>query len=56
MNVTIDSQNGRDFERARNLYYRRIGHMNLACAHCHDLGFPTGTHYRSPAVNEQKET
>ena len=36
MNVTIDSQNGRDFERARNLYYRRSGQMNLACAHCHD--------------------
>jgi sulfur-oxidizing protein SoxA len=36
MNVTIDSQNGRDFERGRERYYRRMGQMNLACAQCHD--------------------
>jgi sulfur-oxidizing protein SoxA len=36
MNVTLDPQNARDFERGRERYYRRIGQMNLACAHCHD--------------------
>jgi len=36
MSVTIDNQNGRDFERARERYYRRVGQMNLSCAHCHE--------------------
>jgi sulfur-oxidizing protein SoxA len=36
MSVTIDSQNQRDFERARERYYRRMGQMNLSCAHCHE--------------------
>ncbi len=36
MNVTIDSQNARDFERGRDRFYRRMGQMNLACAQCHD--------------------
>ena len=35
MNVTIDWQNRRNFERGRDFYYRRIGQMNLSCAHCH---------------------
>jgi len=36
MNVTIDTQNISAFERGRSRYYRRMGQMNLACAHCHD--------------------
>lgn len=36
VNVTIDWQNRGHFTRGRDLYYRRIGQMNLACAHCHD--------------------
>jgi sulfur-oxidizing protein SoxA len=36
MNVVIDSQNATAFERARSRYYRRMGQVNLACAHCHD--------------------
>ena len=36
VNVAIDLQNRRDFERGRELYHRRIGQMNLSCAHCHD--------------------
>lgn len=36
INVTVDLQNGRDFERGREHYYRRIGQMNLACTQCHD--------------------
>jgi len=36
MSVTIDSQNGAFFERARARFYRRLGQMNLSCAHCHD--------------------
>ena len=36
MNVTIDSHNDRHFERGRSRFYRRMGQMNLACAHCHD--------------------
>jgi sulfur-oxidizing protein SoxA len=35
MNVTIDWQNRHNFERGRDFYYRRIGQMNLSCAHCH---------------------
>jgi L-cysteine S-thiosulfotransferase len=35
MNVTIDWQNRRNFERGRDFYYRRMGQMNLSCAHCH---------------------
>ncbi|HEX2830405.1 MAG TPA: sulfur oxidation c-type cytochrome SoxA [Burkholderiales bacterium] len=36
MNVTIDAHNARDFERGRSRFYRRMGQMNLSCAHCHD--------------------
>ena len=36
MNVTIDWQHRRDFERGQSLYYRRSGQMNFACAQCHD--------------------
>ena len=36
VNVTVDWQNRKNFERGRELYYRRIGQMNLACTHCHD--------------------
>ena len=36
VNVTIDTHNARDFERGRNRFYRRMGQMNLSCAHCHD--------------------
>ncbi|MEN3353302.1 MAG: L-cysteine S-thiosulfotransferase [Betaproteobacteria bacterium] len=36
MNVTLDPQNTRDFDRGRERYYRRVGQINLACAHCHD--------------------
>ena len=36
MNVVIDAQNQRNFERGRALYHSRLGQMNLACTHCHD--------------------
>jgi sulfur-oxidizing protein SoxA len=34
--VALDAQNTKDFERGRTLYTSRIGQMNLACTHCHD--------------------
>lgn len=34
--VTIDGGAAPAFERARALYYRRIGQFNLSCAHCHE--------------------
>jgi sulfur-oxidizing protein SoxA len=34
--VKIDPQNRRNFERGRDFYYRRHGQMNLSCAHCHE--------------------
>jgi sulfur-oxidizing protein SoxA len=37
--VTIDMQNRRHFERGRDLFYTRMGQMNLACTHCHDRNF-----------------
>ena len=39
MNVAIDLHNRRNFERGRELYQRRVGQMNLACAHCHDANW-----------------
>jgi sulfur-oxidizing protein SoxA len=36
MDVALDTQNARDFERGRSRYYRRMGQLNLACAQCHD--------------------
>jgi sulfur-oxidizing protein SoxA len=36
MNVTIDLNNARDFERGRERFYRRMGQLNLSCAQCHD--------------------
>jgi sulfur-oxidizing protein SoxA len=39
VNATIDLNNRRNFERGRAMYFRRIGQMNLACAHCHDANW-----------------
>ena len=39
MNVVIDPQNRRNYERGRDLFYTRMGQMNLACTHCHDRNF-----------------
>lgn len=37
--ASIDAQNQRNFERGRDLYYTRMGQINLACTHCHDRNF-----------------
>jgi sulfur-oxidizing protein SoxA len=34
--IALDMQNRKNFERGRELYHRRLGQMNLSCAHCHD--------------------
>ena len=34
--ITIDERAAPAFERARALYYRRIGQFNLSCAQCHE--------------------
>lgn len=34
--VEIDGANRAHFEAGRAMYYRRMGQMNLACAHCHE--------------------
>ena len=36
MAVAIDTQNRRNFERGKDMFYTRIGQMNLACMHCHE--------------------
>lgn len=36
VNVTIDLQNRKSYERGRDFYYARRGQMNLSCSHCHD--------------------
>jgi sulfur-oxidizing protein SoxA len=39
VNVAIDTQNRSNFERGRDMFYTRMGQMNLACTHCHDRNF-----------------
>ncbi len=39
VSATIDTQNRRHFERGRDIFYTRMGQMNLACTHCHDRNF-----------------
>lgn len=36
MNVAVDWQNRKNFERGRDFYYQRRGQMNLSCGHCHE--------------------
>ena len=36
MNVSIDGEAKKYFLRGKELYFRRIGQMNLACNQCHD--------------------
>jgi L-cysteine S-thiosulfotransferase len=36
VSVVIDSQNRRNFERGKEMFYTRIGQLNLACIHCHE--------------------
>ena len=35
VDVEVNEDNRAQFERGRDFYYRRLGQMNLACAHCH---------------------
>ena len=35
LNVSIDWQNRGHFEAGRATFYRRLGQLNLSCAHCH---------------------
>lgn len=37
--VSIDTQNRHNYERGRDIFYTRMGQMNLACTHCHDRNF-----------------
>jgi sulfur-oxidizing protein SoxA len=37
--VAIEGRGWEAFERARSLYHRRIGQLNLSCAQCHDAGY-----------------
>jgi sulfur-oxidizing protein SoxA len=48
--VTIDMQNRRHFERGRDLYHRRLGQMNLACTHCHDRNW--GKHLLADTISQ----
>ena len=36
MQVAIDGPARATYDRGRALYYRRLGQMNLSCAHCHE--------------------
>jgi sulfur-oxidizing protein SoxA len=35
VNVTVDWQNRKHFEAGRDMFYRRMGQLNLSCAQCH---------------------
>jgi sulfur-oxidizing protein SoxA len=39
VNVAIDMQNRGNFDRGKDIFYTRMGQMNLACTHCHDRNF-----------------
>ena len=39
LHVTVDERTAPAFERARALYYRRIGQFNLSCAQCHEASW-----------------
>lgn len=39
INVVIDGAARKSFEAGRDLYYRRVGQMNLACAQCHEANW-----------------
>jgi sulfur-oxidizing protein SoxA len=39
LNVTIDERTRGAFDRARVLYYSRIGQFNLSCANCHEASW-----------------
>jgi sulfur-oxidizing protein SoxA len=48
--VTLDTQNRRNFERGRELYFTRNGQMNLACTHCHDRNW--GRHLLGDVISQ----
>jgi sulfur-oxidizing protein SoxA len=39
VNVTVDPKNRSNFERGKDIFYTRMGQINLACTHCHDRNF-----------------
>jgi L-cysteine S-thiosulfotransferase len=48
--VSIDGPARPHFEFGRALYYRRIGQMNLSCAHCHDANW--GKHLLNETISQ----
>jgi L-cysteine S-thiosulfotransferase len=39
LRVSIDGPARPHFESGREIYYRRLGQLNLSCAHCHDANW-----------------
>jgi len=39
VSVVIDAQNRAHFERGHDFYHRRVGQLNLSCAHCHEVNW-----------------
>ena len=50
MNVNIDGEAKKYFLRGKELYFRRIGQMNLACNQCHDE--QAGSFLRSEKISQ----
>ena len=50
MNVNIDGKANKYFIRGKELYFKRIGQMNLACNQCHDE--LSGSYLRSEKISQ----
>ena len=50
MNVSIDGEANKYFLRGKQLYFKRIGQMNLACNQCHDE--LSGSYLRSEKISQ----
>lgn len=50
VNVSVDGPAAATFERGEDLYYQRLGQLDLACAHCHEGNY--GNYIRADMLSQ----
>ncbi|MEP3248347.1 MAG: sulfur oxidation c-type cytochrome SoxA [Sneathiella sp.] len=50
VNVQVDGQMAPFFEKGKDLYYKRVGQLDMACANCHEDNY--GTNIRSDMLSQ----
>ncbi len=50
VSVNVDGPNAAAFERGKELYYQRVGQLDMSCAHCHEDNY--GNYIRADMLSQ----